>query len=53
MPTREPTEDGPRVVESETEAKQGVEVHKMRYVLAIGTIGAFVVLIVAALVFIV
>ena len=38
-------EDGTeQVVESGNEARQGTELHTMRYVLVIGTVGAFVIL---------
>lgn len=37
-------DDTQRVVEEENEARQGVELHAMRYVLAISTIGAMVIL---------
>jgi hypothetical protein len=41
MPLREPTEGEPRIVESKTEARQGREFHRLRYILAISFIGAF------------
>jgi hypothetical protein len=41
MPLREPTEGEPRIVESKTEARQGRELHRLRYILAISFIGAF------------
>lgn len=49
MSTREQTDNGTRIVETETEARQGVELHRMRYVLAFGAGGAFIALMIAAL----
>jgi hypothetical protein len=51
MPIKEPTEDGPRVVESATEARQGETGHNNRWVLLIGLFGAVAVLLIALLIF--
>lgn len=53
MTARERTESGPRIVESETEAKQGVAQHRVRYVLAFSLGGAILALAIVALVFMV
>jgi hypothetical protein len=39
-----PTRSGDQVVETATEARQGVTGHNVRYVLLFGTVGAFVAL---------
>jgi hypothetical protein len=53
MSARERTNSGSRIVESETEAKQGVELHRVRYVLLFGLGGAILALGIAALIFMV
>jgi hypothetical protein len=39
-----PTRSGDHVIETATEARQGVTGHNVRYVLLFGTVGAFVAL---------
>jgi hypothetical protein len=41
-----PTTSGDRVVESTTEARQGVTGHNVRYVLVFGTLGAVIAMVV-------
>jgi hypothetical protein len=42
MPTTEQTEDGRRVVESPTEARQGAKDNRIRWVLTFGLIGVVI-----------
>jgi hypothetical protein len=41
-----PTTSGDRIVESTTEARQGVTGHNVRYVLVFGTLGAVIAMVV-------
>ena len=45
-----PTTSGDRIVESTTEARQGVTGHNVRYVLVFGTLGAVIAMAVVYLV---